>query len=141
MAAGPVTALKVNIFDVTRSGTVTITATDDADDTAVSKYSARNNPPFDLVQEVFAKVLKNVKTQAAVQLMIDAQGYIVRDPSFPIPGTNPPQSTIAAVAAPMTMKAATSGGSGAKKAAKGAATAERAPKPKAARKTSKKRGR
>ena len=136
MAAGLVTMLKVNLYDVTRQGTITITATDDSDDTALKKYSARNNPPFDLVQEAFAKVLANVNNQTPVQLMIDAQGFIVRDPNFPIPMANPPQRAMAAVTA---KKVAASGGSGAKRARKAAAPTKRAQK-KTPRKTSKKKG-
>lgn len=61
----------------------TIWASDDPNDDEV--YVTRYNPSADLVEEVFAKLLAFQRNGTPVQLMIEDQRYIIRDPSYPLP--------------------------------------------------------
>jgi hypothetical protein len=61
----------------------TVWATDDSNDD--EKYITQYDPPVDLMEEIFAKLIAFQANKKPVQLMIDSGRYIVRDPSFPVP--------------------------------------------------------
>jgi len=61
----------------------TIWASDDANDD--EKYITHYDPDADLAAEVFGKLLAYQSHGTPVQLMIEDERYIVRDPNYPIP--------------------------------------------------------
>jgi hypothetical protein len=71
------------LFDVPAPRTVW--ATDDTSEG--ERFITQNDPPLDLMQEIFARLLAYQQLQKPLQLMIDSGRYIVRDPNFPLPPT------------------------------------------------------
>jgi hypothetical protein len=63
----------------------TIWATDDTTD--LRKYTTGDDLALDVLREIFAKIEEYHRKGGTVKLMIQDQRYIVRDPSFTLPGT------------------------------------------------------